>query len=400
MAFASNQSVRKEVIDLIEIYKSGKQNSLDKDYKLENHKEYVNTINDKSIRVDYYIALSELYSSKSNHIENLKISKMGLKLSKDINKDKESAIFHIHIAESMYYNEKNRSYDEMEFNIDKAITLSNKIKDNDLLILSLTTKSEIKSYQGLYKEALFYSNKAKKIVTSDTSIMMVAKTLDNNATLYRKLKDYDSAIKSYKDLIKFGKTKNDMGVYKNYSSIAYFQITKLLTFKNNKIESLYYAKEHVKLSNDIKNSTHNAYAKQSLGMAMIANGQYIEAKQEFIKANKIFNAENNTFEVDFNNNYLSKIYFNLKEFDKAIVILENKINKYKNKENKNKLITSYDMLSDIHAYKKDYKLALELSKEHYVLYQIEFERNFKNTISEMNVIFDIKNKKKQQKYKI
>jgi diguanylate cyclase (GGDEF)-like protein len=78
---------------------------------------------------------------------------------------------------------------------------------------------------------------------------------------------------------------------------------------------------------------------------------------------------------------------NLKDYEKQVEKLTN----YSLK------LECYMALSNIYSYQKKYNLALKFSQKHYNLYQLEFEKKFKKTINEMNVIFDITNKEMKNK---
>jgi len=283
--------------------------------------------------------------------------------------------------------------DSAQYYSDKVVPYLRDLDSLERLRKVYSESHYLKLYQGNYEDALTYNQKALSLAEKLKDTAMISLHLADISNVYHNFEDYEKGVKIGKKAYQIMNSAKE----KNY---------KYLIFANNVIainyddwqkpdSALFYHYKNLELLKHVEDTLRYGFVLNNIGNTLLKQKKYSEAKkiiQRSLAINKIRNIDYNlatnytnlaTIAYHENQNALAKEYF-----------IE--ANQYANKSGNIEKIRDVTQ-QEAWFYKKvgDYKKALELQEQFYVLRDSVFNDERAAKMAEMETKYETEKKEKQ-----
>ncbi len=316
-------------------------------------------------------------------------SKKALKLSKKINFKKGIANSYNTLGSNFEYISK---LDSALFYYEKSLSIKEDIKDAIGIANSLNNIGIIYDEKGDYINALETYFKALKIYENNTtSFDKVPMVLVNIGIVYKKQKEFKKVLEYYQKALKIYKENNyDVGIVITTGNIGGV-LLKLKLYR----ESVNYSTEAKKMYSDLGYKRYVPYMNIQIANAKDSLGYYTESRSLYLESIRIFEKENNIYEladatIGLSNNYLKSNQFSKskKEAEKVLKLaIENNFNEIK--------IRALQLLAKVNFKLKNYKNAYLNALEYNKVKDTIFENEKTKAILELETKYQTEKKEKE-----
>lgn len=265
----------------------------------------------------------------------------------------DKAKYNTYLDLSKYYRGINT--DSAIFYVDRAIEISNKLKNDELISQALNEKGVCYYYNNQHNTALLYYQKALEIDKKNKKQDDVAIRLNNLGLSYSALGNYSEAIDCFFNALKIDLSKKDTAKI----AIRYNNLGIVYTKFNDFDKALEYFEKALNIDSLNKDKSLYSARLNNIGMVYLKMGKPNETINYLNKALEIDRKLNNNFNIALRYNNLGKAYLALNQYNNALIYFNKKLDFDNKAANKNDIASDFINLGNVYFKLKNTNKALE-----------------------------------------